>query len=520
MQNKLIEYLVPYHPEPVNGTVVIPGSKSITNRLLFLAALTDGDVLIKGIQRGDDSVHFMDSMEKLGVRCEVVPSQAERKPSSVQGIRAQGDGPCESPDGDGCCGCSGDSLCGSGGGGSGDGHCGSGGGSRGDGQCGSDVDAGGDACTETLGDVCSPCGSQSVDVLVHGCGGRFPSKASIDVGSGGTGARFITSALALSDGVYQVYCSEQMKKRPMDELFRALRSLGAEVICLSSDGHLPAEIRGKSSGEKLEVTIDTDTSTQFLSALLLSSPLVPGGIDIHVTGSRKSGSYVGITMDCLRSFGVKSSFDKTSSIYKVQQGDNIPVSPGEIRCEPDMSAACYFFAAAAVTGGSVTVKGTRADSVQGDIRFLKDVLIPMGCTMSEGNEGMTVTGPSGGRLKGIDIDMQDFSDQVLTLAAIAPWADGTVSIRNVGHIRKQECDRAEAVKDCLGRAGILCDIQGDDLIIHPGETKACRIDTREDHRVAMSMSLLGLRTKGVIIEDPGCCKKTFPGYFEALETLI
>lgn len=426
------EYMVPFHPRPVSGVCEVPGSKSITNRLLLLSAITDGDVLIRGIQKGDDACHFIQSMNSLGV-----------------GIEEYGN-----------------------------------------------------------------------DILVHGSGGRFPSEATVDVGSGGTGARFITALLALTDGVYRVDCSEQMSKRPMDQLFRSLKSLGAGVECVNEEGHLPAVIHGVRPVKRVSVTVDTDVSTQFLSALLLSSPLLPYGIEIKAVGSRKTGSYVGITLDCLKQFGVDAGYDRESSIYYVNSPENKLINPKTVLCEPDISAACYFYAAAALTGGSVTVSGVRRNSVQGDMRFVTDVLMPMGCSLSEEASGLTVAGPLDGHLKAVDVDMQDFSDQALTLAAIAPWADAPVFIRNVGHIRKQECDRMDCIQDCMEKAGIRCDITGDDICIYPGQPEPCRIDTRNDHRVAMAMSLLGLRTDGIAIGNPDCCCKTFPGYFQTLDRLL
>ena len=426
------EYKVPFHTSPVNGTVTVPGSKSITNRLLLLSSITEGNVWIRGIQKGEDAVHFIRSMEDLGIMSE----------------------------------------------------------------------------------------ENGNDILIHGNGGRFPAEASVNVGSGGTGARFLSSLLALSPGEYRVDCSEQMSRRPMDQLFKALRDLGAGVDCCGEEGHLPAVIRGVRPEGRVSATVDTDVSTQFLSALLLSSPLVPEGMEIHVTGSRKKGSYVGITLDCLKRFGVGVLYDDVSSIYYVNPPHNRIINPETVFCEPDVSAACYFYAAAALTGGSVCVSGLCRDSVQGDMRFITDVLVPMGCSLSENGNGLTVTGPVNGKLGAVDVDMQDFSDQALTLAAIAPWADGPVHIRNVGHIRKQECDRMDCIRDCMERAGVRCDIVGDDICIFPGEPGPCRIDTRNDHRAAMAMSLMGLRTRGVVIENPDCCRKTFPGYFRALDDLL
>ena len=186
--------------------------------------------------------------------------------------------------------------------------------------------------------------------------------------------------------------------------------------------------------------------------------------------------------------------------------------------EPDMSAACYFYAAAAVTGGRALIKGVHSDNSQGDLKFLK-VLEQMGCTVAEETDGIAVTGPENGALKGISVNMNDFSDQALTLAAIAPYAAGPVRMEGIAHIRGQECDRIHAIAADLGACGILCKEEASAVTIYPGKPKPAVIDTYEDHRVAMAFSLLGFRSDGIIIDNPDCCKKTFEEYFLLLDEL-
>ncbi len=354
-------------------------------------------------------------------------------------------------------------------------------------------------------------------VSVGGCGGKIPvSLGEIYVGSAGTAARFLTAMLGLSDGKYVINASPQMQRRPMEPLFRALASLGAKTIWLGEKWHLPVEIVGAGAdgffGGSLE--LDISESTQFLSAFLLTAPMMGGGLEIKITSEKKDGSYVRITRRMMEEFGVKTDFDGRT--YTVPAGSFYNIDRYEI--EPDVSAACYFYAAAAITGGYARVRGVHRDGMQGDLRFL-DVLEKMGCAVTDEPEGVSVTGPKPGSLHGVSVDMRDFSDQALTLAAIAPYADSAVEIKNVAHIRGQESDRICAMVENLGRAGITCRETDDGVAIEPGKPGACHIETYEDHRVAMAFAVMGLGTDGIVIENPGCCAKTFKEFFGVLDGL-
>lgn len=430
MENR---YLVKTVRKPVDWIVEVPGSKSMTNRALLMAALSEGPVEVDGVLFSDDSRHFLGSLEALGFSLQV---DEEKK------------------------------------------------------------------C-----------------VTVGGCGGAIPKKeAEIDVGSAGTAARFLTAMLGVSDGRYTVQASEQMKRRPMLPLFELLESLGARITYLEKEGFLPVQICGMGyrggTPDALRVELDISRSTQFLSALLLISPMIKQGLHIHITSEKTDGSYIRITKNMMAKAGVAVEYD----------GQNYAVAPGAVyRCsryevEPDMSAACYFYAAAAVTGGRAVVKNVHQDNTQGDRKFL-DVLEQMGCTVEETEAGIRVTGPRGGALHGIDVDMNDFSDQALTLAAIAPFADSPVAIRHIGHIRLQESDRIQAIVAGLRELGISCAEEPDAVTILPGKPHGGIIDTYEDHRVAMAFAVAGLRTEGVWIENPSCCGKTFEEYFEVLDEL-
>lgn len=359
-------------------------------------------------------------------------------------------------------------------------------------------------------------------VSVDGCDGKIPKKeATIDVGSAGTAARFLTAMLGFSDGIYTIQASEQMKRRPMKPLFDLLVDCGAKISYLEKEGFLPVRIMGRAYGtnakadaDSLSISLDISKSTQFLSALLLISPMIKQGLHIHITSEKADGSYIRITRKMMQEFGAEVIFDGRD--YEVKKGTSYHRTSYVI--EPDMSAACYFYAAAAITGGRALVRRVHMDNTQGDLRFLK-VLEQMGCTVCEKEQGIAVTGPCEGKLQGITVDMNDFSDQALTLAAIAPFVEDIVRIENIGHIRGQECDRIHAIVKELRHLGIRCEEAEDAVTIYPGTPTGGIVETYEDHRVAMAFSLIGLRTEGVWIDNPACCGKTFENYFEILDRL-
>lgn len=423
-------YLVKKIEKPVDWMVEVPGSKSMTNRALLLAALSDGSVALDGVLFSDDSRHFLHALQELGFELKIEETKKR--------------------------------------------------------------------------------------VIVVGCNGTIPNKeAVIDVGSAGTAARFLTAMLGFSDGCYTVQASEQMKKRPMKPLFDLLKQAGANITCLEEEGHLPVRIWGRgAAAEPLYLELDISKSTQFLSAMLLIAPMLKQGLHIHITSEKTDGSYIRITRGMMEEFGVSVGFDGTD--YTV--APKSAYQKAAYTVEPDMSAACYFYAAAAVTGGRAVVKNVHGSNTQGDLKFL-DVLKKMGCTVIEQEEGILVTGPAGGKLHGITVDMNDFSDQALTLAAIAPYADDKVRITNISHIRMQESDRIHAIAAELTKLSVHCEEEPDAVTIYPGKPHAGAVETYEDHRVAMAFSLMGLRTDGIEILNPGCCGKTFEEYFTILDKL-
>ena len=290
---------------------------------------------------------------------------------------------------------------------------------------------------------------------------------------------------------------------------------------LEREGFLPVKVTGRAYQTKLgsqmplSLSLDIGKSTQFLSALLLSAPMLPAGLIIRMLGEKADGSYIRITRDMMREFGVTVSFDGRN--YQVEQGASYRKASYEI--EPDMSAACYFYAGGCShRPGRALVKRIYSGNRQGDFRFLS-VLEQMGCTVTEEKEGIAVSAPADGRLRGIAVNMNDFSDQALTLAAIAPFAEGEVQIDGIRHIREQECDRIHAITQNLRKLGIVCREKEDGVVIASGVPKGGALETYEDHRVAMAFSLIGLCVDGIRIKNPACCGKTFEGYFALLDDL-
>ncbi|MBQ3512703.1 MAG: 3-phosphoshikimate 1-carboxyvinyltransferase [Lachnospiraceae bacterium] len=352
-------------------------------------------------------------------------------------------------------------------------------------------------------------------VTVRGENGQIPNKSGkIYVGSAGTAARFLSAMCGLSDGVYEIQASSQMEKRPMKPLFEALEQLGAKITYLKEPYYLPVIIEGagKQNTGRKEISLDISKSTQFLSAFLMTSVMCKEGLKLKISSEKKIGSYIKITMNMMEEFGVKADFNGTEYVIEKNAG----YQAKSYSIEPDVSAACYFWAMAALTNGCVTIKNIHKDSMQGDMMFL-DVLERMGCRVSDTEEGVKVEGTH--KLKGVSVDMNNFSDQALTLAALAVFADGPTRMEHIGHIRLQESDRLSAIATELGRMGIKTEEEEDAITIYPGKVSPAVIKTYEDHRVAMAFSLVGLKAEGIIIDDPMCCKKTFEEYFLILDKL-
>lgn len=345
--------------------------------------------------------------------------------------------------------------------------------------------------------------AQAAVIRVTGVDPRTGSSdAAVDARQSGTTSRFILPAAALRPGRTVVDGTPQLRARPFGPVLDALRDLGAEV---SATGFLPATVQGPLRGGPVRVS--GHISSQFLSGLLMAGPLMAEGLAVELTSPLVSVPYVEMTRAVMAAFGVRV--------------DGLTVAPGAYRpteyaIEPDASAASYFLGAAAIAGGRVTVRGLGPGSLQGDVGFA-DVLGRMGATVTRSADSLTVS--AGGTLHGIDVDMADISDTAQTLAAVAVHADSPTRVRGIGFIRGKETDRVAAVVTELRRAGIDAVEDEDGFTINPGVPRPTRFATYEDHRMAMSLSLLGLRSPGIEISDPGCVAKTYPDFFADLARL-
>jgi len=343
-------------------------------------------------------------------------------------------------------------------------------------------------------------------VTVLGAGSNRPTQpVRVDARQSGTTSRFILPAAALGTARVLVDGAPQLRARPFGPLIDALTQLGVAVEWLAQPGFLPVAVCGPAAGGK--VRLAGHLSSQFLSGLLIAAPLMARGLRVELTSPLVSAPYVRMTLAVMSAFGVAG-----------QESEVAPSSylATDLEIEPDASAAAYFFAAAAITGGSITVQGLGAGSIQGDVAFV-DILERMGARVDRRAEAITVSGT--GTLRGVDVDMADISDTAQTLAAVAVFADSPTRVRGVGFIRGKETDRIGALVTELARGGIEVAAGQDGFTVVPGVVAPTRFRTYDDHRMAMSLSLLGLRAPGIEIEDPACVAKTYPDFFADLASL-
>ncbi|MEM7312884.1 MAG: 3-phosphoshikimate 1-carboxyvinyltransferase [Planctomycetota bacterium] len=348
-------------------------------------------------------------------------------------------------------------------------------------------------------------------VTVDGCGGTIPAdQADLFIGNSGTTVRFLTAMLGLGQGTYRLDGVERMRQRPIQDLLDALDQLGVNATSELGTGAPPVIVKaaGIAGGS---ATVAGNISSQYLSGLLMAAPYAKQPVKLQVEGELVSKPYVEMTLAVMRSFAV----DMESSLQSFDVPNDQHYEGQKYAIEPDASAASYFWAAAAITGGKVTVEGLSPDALQGDVGFC-DCLEKMGCTVTSHEQGITVTG---GQLKGIDIDMNAISDTVQTLAAVALFADGPTRVRGVAHNRHKETDRIGDLATELRRVGATVDEHEDGMTIHPAPLRSAKIETYDDHRMAMSLALIGLKQPGITILDPGCTAKTYPHYFDDLEKL-
>ncbi len=447
--------------------IEVPGSKSITNRALLLATLAQGTSTLRGVLFSDDSRHFLKCVQELGFATTV------------------------------------------------------------------DEDA--------------------KVITVTGLGGPVPKKeASLYVGSAGTAARFLTAYLGLSKGTYHMDASAQMRRRPMAPLLNSLKALGCSISYEDfTTGNTPDSQSEANKKEPLKegffpftlisdgfhqdnITVNIDESSQFLSALLIASCLSENNFTVSLEGTHGM-AYVTMTAKMMEQFGVhttpistysgaentdassETSVLRTPGAYCTPAGQHYKALDYQI--EPDVSAACYFYAMSPLLGIPVQVAHVHFDSLQGDVEFLR-ILERMGCTVQDVPEGIIIYPPAEGVFHGIHADMHTCSDQAITLAALAPFAQEPTTISGIGHIRFQESDRISAILTELRKMGIRCEENESSITIYPGNPAPSLVETYDDHRMAMGFSLIGLRAPGISIKDPGCCRKTFENYFTVLDEVV
>lgn len=341
-------------------------------------------------------------------------------------------------------------------------------------------------------------------------GGELKRNAALNVGSGGTSARFLTAMLAFRGGEYSLSASAQMSRRPM-EILDVLERAG---IAIERENGQSFPFRMRSEGfAGNELTVNTDTSTQYASGLLLAAAAGNAPFTLHLTGKRTDGSYIATTLEVIRGFG--GAFTRRENDIEI-----VPIEKkaAEYFVSPDVSGACYFYALSLLCGAKVLVRGVKRDCNQADIRFLEE-LAQRGVILTETDEGVLADGTGVKSFEGFELNLRDFSDQALTFAAMAPFARTPSVLKNIGHIRRQECDRVQAILENCKALGVPCVCRGENIFISPSAVRPAVIETFGDHRVAMAFSLVGLKAGGITISDPDCTAKTFENFFDILKYL-
>ena len=454
--------------KPIDATVTLPGSKSLTNRALVAAALADGVSVLSGVLLADDTRLMIEALRSLGVAITVDEGHGPKAGEPLS--RASETVP--SPESD----------------------------------------------PSQIANRQSPIHHPLTEVT--GLGGHVPvDEADIFCGNAGTVMRFVTALCALGYGKYRLDGIPRMRSRPIGGLTRVLQALGVGVEFEQREGYPPLIVHGRGLHGG-HVSFNSPESSQLVSALLLVGPYAHGDLFIEVTGGVPSVPYLKMTVAIMRQFGVAAVelFESTGTKFIIESSQRYRAT--NLAIEPDASNATYFLAAPAIVGGRVTVPGIGTDSVQGDAQFV-DVLERMGCIIERTSSQLIVQGPPAGmKLRGIDIDLNDMPDTVQTLAVLALFAEGTTAIHNIANLRIKETDRIAALSKELSKLGAQVDEFEDGLRITPPEVmRPAAIDTYDDHRMAMSFALAGLRVPGLIINNPECCAKTFPDFFERFRQL-
>lgn len=424
------ESLTLEHVTSFSGDVTVPGSKSLSNRALLLAALCQGETKITNLLDSDDIRHMLNALTLLGVKTELSADKTE--------------------------------------------------------------------------------------CIVHGVSGKFTKPAEpLFLGNAGTAMRPLAAVLAFAGVETELTGEPRMFERPIGHLIEAIRPLGAQVEYLKADGYPPLQITPAVSKECTEVDIDGSISSQFLSALLMAAPLLGKTLTINIVGELVSKPYVDLTIDIIEKFGVQVINNDYQS-FVVEQGQAYQ-SPQNFMVEGDASSASYFLAAGAISGGPVNVYGVGKNSVQGDIQFA-EVLKAMGAEIEYFDDHISVK--SDGKLTAVDMDMNHIPDAAMTIATAAMFAEGTTSIRNIYNWRVKETDRLHAMATELKKVGAIVDEGHDYITVTPAPIVHAAVDTYDDHRIAMSFSLLAFDPTSVTINDPKVTSKTFPDYFTRFNSLV
>jgi len=357
-------------------------------------------------------------------------------------------------------------------------------------------------------------GSAQVADVIGTAGRLTPGPLTLDAGLAGTTSRFLTALVALGDGEYTIDGAPPLRSRPMGPLHDSLAALGAAVQPAERDGHLPVTVAGPLRRADA-VVMPGDVSSQYVTALMLIAPYIPGGLKLWLSSGLVSRPYLEITRAVMSAFGV-DDVDIKERHVTVGAGGYYPT---DFAVEPDASSASYPMAAAAVVGGAVAVRGLGTESVQGDARFV-EVLASMGCNVVATAHDTVVMRRRDEPLRGIEVDMADISDLVPTVAVIATQAVTPTRITGVGFIRAKESDRLGDLAAELAKTGARITVEDDGLLIEPTDLlQGAVLDTHHDHRLAMAFGVLGLVVDGISVTDPGVVSKSWPGFWEALAAI-
>ena len=349
------------------------------------------------------------------------------------------------------------------------------------------------------------------DLLVMGTGGAFhPTRGSLQLKGAGTAVRFLTTVAGLSGRSITIDGNSRMRERPIQDLLEGLQPLGIRARSIFENGCPPILIEG-GRFEGGRTLLRGEKSSQFLSSILLCSPYAQEEVVVEIAGDLVSKSYADLTMEVMKEFGGEVSHTDYR-VFRVTPG---MYSGREYGIEGDLSSASYFFAAAAITGGRILVKGVNPSTRQGESHFV-DILESMGSEVHRQDHEIEVLG---GDLRGVDVDMNGMPDVVPTLAVVAAFAKGRTRISRVEHLRYKETDRIAALRQELAKMGIETSLEKNSLVINGGSPRGAEIDTYQDHRMAMAFAVAGLRIPGMVIENPDCVNKSLPGFWALLEGL-